>query len=476
VKVLIAFLANTVANFIIGLLVAKFLGPEEYGRFALAFSIAVVVQTALFDWLRLSATRFYSQRVRDNEPVVRATLDLSFAAVTFFLATTTALYAFFGPELDFDGWLIVLALVTATVNGLFDYSTALVRACFDDRLYGRLVFVKNILALILTGGGAFVFHSAGVAMAGSVVSLLGAVMTARMALVDPGATPDVARRETAQTLVSYSAPIIAAHLLYQAIPLAARSIVASAYGFAETGQFSLAYDLGMRAVQALGSALDVLLFQIAVAAHEEEGAEQAKKQIAHNMTVVIAFLLPACAGVWLVLPSIEQLIVPEEFRGPFGRYLSVLLPGLFAMALIIFGVNPVFQIAKRTAPLIGAAVTAIVSGLALVLLIPWGEDAFSLALAQCGCYVAALVATVFFASRAAPVWPRLRDLAAAAAATVCMAVALWPMRGMAPGVLALLTQVVVGAVIYGALTLVFDTAGLRALAMTRILPLLSRGR
>ena len=39
-NVLLAFLANTIVNFVIGLTVAKFLGPEEYGRFALAFSIA----------------------------------------------------------------------------------------------------------------------------------------------------------------------------------------------------------------------------------------------------------------------------------------------------------------------------------------------------------------------------------------------------------------------------------------------------
>jgi O-antigen/teichoic acid export membrane protein len=91
-KVLLAFLANTATNFIIGLMVAKFLGPEEYGRFALAFSIAVVVQTALYDWLRLSATRFYSQRTRENEPVIRSTLGTSFVVVSVFLALSTLLY------------------------------------------------------------------------------------------------------------------------------------------------------------------------------------------------------------------------------------------------------------------------------------------------------------------------------------------------------------------------------------------------
>ena len=49
---------NILFNFAIGLLVAKFLGPEEYGRFALAYATAIFVQTGFFDWIRLGATRF----------------------------------------------------------------------------------------------------------------------------------------------------------------------------------------------------------------------------------------------------------------------------------------------------------------------------------------------------------------------------------------------------------------------------------
>ena len=467
-NVLLAFLANSATNVVIGLLVAKYLGPEEYGRFAIAFSISAVVQTALFDWLRLAATRFYSVRVRDQKPVVRATLDMSFVAVVCALALATVLFAYFGPTLDFDGVLILLALLTAVVNGLFDYSTALVRARFDDRLFGRLVFVKNLLSLLLTGGGAFLFHSAGVALAGTIASLFGTVIAARASLTDKGAPPGAARRETAAALIAYSAPIVTANLLYQAIPLAARSTVADVYDFAETGQFALAFDLGMRAMLAFGSALDVLLFQIAVAAHENHGPERARRQVGRNMAVVLAFLLPACTGLFLVMPSIELLIVPAQYRGPFGHYLSLLLPGLFAMGMILFGVNPVFQIGKKTAPMVGAALVAVAAGFILVVALPWGRDASSLALAQCGAYLAALVATLFFAARAKPIWPRLRDVAFAVAATGGMVAVLSPLREMTPGVSPLLLQVSLGVVVYGVLTLIFDTAGLRGQALVWI--------
>ena len=463
-NVLLAFLANSATNVVIGLLVAKYLGPEEYGRFAIAFSISAVVQTALFDWLRLAATRFYSVRVRDQKPVVRATLDMSFVAVVCALALATLLFAYFGPTLDFDGVLILLALLTAVVNGLFDYSTALVRARFDDHLFGRLVFVKNLLSLLLTGGGAFLFHSAGVALAGTIASLFGTVIAARASLTDKGAPPGAARRETAAALIAYSAPIVTANLLYQAIPLAARSTVADVYDFAETGQFALAFDLGMRAMLAFGSALDVLLFQIAVAAHENHGAERARRQVGRNMAVVLAFLLPACTGLFLVMPSIELLIVPAQYRGPFAHYLGLLLPGLFAMGMILFGVNPVFQIGKKTAPMVGAALVAVAAGFFLVVALPWGKDASSLALAQCGAYLAALVATLFFAARAKPIWPRARDVAFAVVATGGMVAVLSPLREMTPGISTLLLQVSLGVVVYGVLTLIFDTAGLRGQA------------
>jgi O-antigen/teichoic acid export membrane protein len=462
VKVLLAFLANTITNFIIGLVVAKFLGPEEYGRFALAFSIAVVVQTALYDWLRLSATRFYSQRTRENDPIIRSTLGTSFLAVTLFLFVTTVLYSLIGPRLDFDNELILLALLTATANGLFDYSTALARARFEDAAYGRLVLVKNLLAFVLIGAGAWLFRSAGVALAGGVVSLLGTVFFAREALRDPGVRCRDAQIETVKLLMAYSAPIVAAHLLYQVMPLAARSIVASVYDFAETGQFALAYDLGLRAVMAFGSALDVLLFQIAVAAHEEHGERRAREQVAHNMGVVFAFLLPACVGLWLVMPSVEALIVPGQFRGPFGHYLGLLLPGLFAMGMINFGVNPVFQISKRTAPLVVAAVAAALVSTLFLFVLPWGKDASNLAVAQAAGYVAALAATIYFALRAQPVWPSFWDLSAAIVGTAVMFLALTPMRGMAPGFPTLILQIAAGVAIYGAMVLIFDIVGLRA--------------
>jgi O-antigen/teichoic acid export membrane protein len=459
---------NILVNFAIGLLVAKFLGPEEYGRFALAYATAIFVQTGFFDWIRFGATRFYSERIRDEEPALRATLDFGFAIIAAGLAAGASLLLFTGIRFKLSYGLIALALGAAAANGLFDYQTALVRARFDDRLFTRLVLVKNLVAFALMGGGAFLFGSAKMTLIGTIVSLGGSVVTARAALRDPASQPRLARLSIARSLMAYSLPIVGANLLYLAIPLANRSILAILDGFSETGQFSLAYDFGTKAIQAIGSALDIVLFQIAVATHELHGPYQARRQIARNMTIVIAMVLPACTGLWLTLPSIEQLAVPEAFRGHFDLLLPLMMTGLFCMAMIQFAINPVFQIEKKTAPLIVAALAACATDALLLLILPQDAGASSLAIAQAGAMLAALIVLIGFASRAKRQWPRPRDLAVTVFANALMSAIVLPMRGQEPGLATLVEQMSTGVAIYAVVALGFDVAGLRGLTIARL--------
>jgi O-antigen/teichoic acid export membrane protein len=474
--VMIAFVCNLLFNFVIGLLVAKFLGPEEYGRFALALATGMTVQTAFFDWLRLGAIRFYSEKSRLENPALRATLDFGFSIIAVGLSVGAATMFLAGITFPLSNALIALALGASVANGLFDYTSALVRARFHNKLYSRLIIVKNILSLLFVGGGAFWFGSAKMALIGGILSLSSTVITARVALRDPGADVRAAKSSTAKSVAIYALPIVGANLLYLLIPLVNRSIVTVLYGFSETGQFSLAYDIGTKAVGAIGSTLDVFLFQIAVAAHDRHGAERASAQIARNLAIVIAILLPACTGIWLTLPSIEHLIVPVQYRGPFGELLPLMMTGLFCSGLIQFGINPIFQIAKRTGPLIGAAVVACLVDPLLVVILPRSSDASSLAIAQAGAFGAALVTLIVFASASKPQWPSVRDLASTALGTAAMSMALLPLRDQEPGLLTLFVQIMAGVFVYGLFVVLLDIAGLRGLVLTYLRPMVQRLR
>ena len=261
----------------------------------------------------------------------------------------------------------------------------------------------------------------------------------------------------------YSAPIVAANVLYLLIPLGNRAALARGYGFAETGQYSLAFDMGARIVAAVGTALDVLLFQMAVRADELHGAQEGRRQVADNIGVVLAVIAPACVGLWLVTPSLESLIAPAEYRGPFRAYFELLLPGFFFAGMINFAINPIFQIAKRTTPMIAAAAVACATDALLAWTRPTTPG--DLALAQSGAMAAGLVTLLVFAAAGGARWPKLRDVALTVAGCAAMAACLAPLRDWPPGATTLACAIAAGAFIYGGVVLVFDIAGLRTRAL-----------
>ncbi|MBB4196950.1 hypothetical protein CCR94_23730 [Rhodoblastus sphagnicola] len=475
-RVVFAFLINTIFNLIVGLIVARFLGPEEYGRFALAIGVMIFGQAVGFEWIRQCAIRFYSARSREKKPRVRATLDAAFAVFTLGFIPLAGAFALFGPEMTLPRDLMALAFAASIANGLFDYETALARARFDDRLYMRIIVIKNILSVAGMAGGAWATGSARVTLAAGMGALLGALVFSFKGLRDPGAGFFRADRRLLRPYAGYAAPIVAAVVLYQLIPLVNRDLATRFFGFAETGRFALAYDLGLRAVSALGSALDVLLFQIAVRAHDLHGQDQAREQIARNMAMVFALLLPACVGIWIILPSIEVLIVPTAYRGAFGKFLTLMLPGLFCLGLSQFALNAIFQIARKTRPVVLAAVVVCAADPVIFLLLPKAEDASSLALAQSLAMALGFVTLVVFAQASRPQWPGARDLFWTVTAVLGMAALTGPWRDWRPGLLQMIAQMALAGGFYLAVVGLTDLAGLRAAFLAKARPLLRRAR
>jgi O-antigen/teichoic acid export membrane protein len=305
-------------------------------------------------------------------------------------------------------------------------------------------------------------------VAGGLSQLL-AVLLVRRALADPPHPEARAKSpETLRLFLAYGLPLIAANALYHLMPFANRAAVAAAAGFAESGYFSLAADIGGRIFSTFGAALDLLLFQIAVQAEEHHGAAAGEEQVARNAATVVALILPCAAGFWLVAPAVEAIVVPEAFRGHFAHYTLILLPGLFAGAMMNFALNPIFQIRRRTRPVIAAALIGAAVNAAGVLALTGPFGASGIAAAQSLGLVAAF-GFLCLRGLAGPQRLRLpgRDLLAAFAATLAMTVLVLPLRGLKPWP-SLAASVAVGALVYGALVWRFDIAGLRTAVAPRL--------
>lgn len=465
--VIAAFAINALMNLVLGVLIAKLLGPADFGRFALATAGAVVLNTLLFEWLRLSTARFYSARVREHEPWIRAGLDRGYLRLGIAMLAGAALCAGLGLAIEPDpqGRLALTAgtAITAVGIGAFDYHAALARARFVGAAYLKLVLWKNLLGLVLMSGTAWHFPQPVFVLIAGAASQGLAVLMMRSALRDrpAGLGPERAR-QTLVLFAGYGLPLIAANAIYQLLPFMNRGAIAATVDFAEAGYFALAADLGGRGFTTLGMALDLLLFQLAVRADEHHGRAAAEAQIARNIAVVVALLLPCAAGYWALVPALQQLVVPQEFRGHFESYTVLLLPGFLCLALMTFAFSPIFQIRRRTSPVIAAALAGCaVNGIGLFVL-PGSFGPSGVALAQSlglGAACAILAVRAFTgAERLVLPW---RDLGLSLAATLAMLAVLLPLRHLEPAT-ALLFGVGLGASFYGVIVWIFDIAGLRS--------------
>jgi len=460
--VVATFLVNSAFNLALGLLVARHLGPQGFGQYAVAAALAIALNTLFLDWIRLAATRFYSEAARRDDPSVRGTLDALFVASSLGVALTGGVALLLGLDFGLSLALAACAPAMGIVTGLYDYHTALLRARFDERGYSLVVLVKNVLSLALMVGGAWWFGSAEAVAAGFILSIAATLAVGRRRLLDPGVEllkPDL---KAASRYVAYGAPVIAATLIYYLIPLWNRTAIAGSLGFAASGQYSLAYDLAMRLVQTVGSALDILLFQIALRTERASGAEAARAQLSINMGLILAAVSAAALGFWLVLPSLEATLVPPAFRGAFGTIATALLPGLACFALVQAAITPVFQLKRRTWPAVLAALAALALNAALAAGLAPDAPAAAYANVQTLAYAAAFIVAAGLALALAPTLPRGRDLLATAAAAAAMTAAVWPLRAMEPGWTILAASIPAGAAAFAAASILFDLGGCRS--------------
>jgi O-antigen/teichoic acid export membrane protein len=464
---LTTFLFNAGANFAIGLIVAYLLGAEQFGVFALASAAGALLQTLFLEWLRLATNRFYGLKQGAEDSGIKATLDLVTGLLAGGLALSGLALYLAGGALGASALVAAMGPLIGVSNGLFDYRAAIARTCFEHKRYAALVIVRNIAAIVLMLGGAWLWQRGDVVLVGLCLSGIFGVLLSSRFYADQRALPRPARWELVKHFAVYSAPLVVSSLLIQANVFMTRSVVALHYGIAESGRYSLALDVSLRLVATLGSALDLVLFQYAVRAEAERGIAAAQAQISRNITIIVGIMLPATVGVWLTLPAIEHLLVAESFRDSFDTYTILLLPGLFCFSVVFYVVNPLFQIAKRTNPVIVAAAAGFAATAAVLFLVP-GRDGGHGALSTSVGYAVNMLVMIVLAWRLAPVAVNWLDLGKIGLATLVLVAAAMPLRGMAPGAASLLAVTFAGAASYALAAWALNIGGIRPLVMARL--------
>ncbi len=316
-----------------------------------------------------------------------------------------------GVDFRLPATLVAVSVAAGICAGLFDYTGAIARAEMKDRAYAGLIIVKNVLALILMVGGAWVTGDAAVVLAGSGLSVVGALLAMRRGMDRQGPRLAALRIGHVKRFAAYSLPLVGANVMMAAIPLMNRSLLASQHGLAEAGYFALASDMGIKLFGTLGATMEILLLRAVVRTDESEGREAALKRIAANQVVVLLIAAPAALGLFCVLPPFERLFVPGAYHGHFAGYFAVMLPAFVALTVTQAAFNPVFMIAGRTWPAIVAAGAGLAVNIGLLLVATRAEAPLWFGAALGAGFVTILAVTAIWSLASTPERPPARDLA-----------------------------------------------------------------
>lgn len=445
--IVLTFTVNAGLNFLLGLCVAAVLGPDSYGRFSIAFAAALALSMLLFDWLRLSATRYYTEFTRNTQPSLRASLNASYAFGSVLLGLIALGVIAFGVDVGMTTGLVATTALFTIANGLFEFFGALLRARFRNNAYSWLVILKNLLAFAGMVGAGYYFRDPALVLLMAGLSALAAAFALWRQAADPGSHLRQASRAQIGVYLRYGAPIALANIFYQVIVLANRSFAAAHVDFAAAGKLSLATDMTLRLMLTVGAALDILLFQLAVHRKTTEGEGGAQKQVASNIIIIFSVLTVLCLGYMADMPGFAALIAPQKFRADFASLSFILAPGVTLFCLGQFCLSPIAQLEGRTTRVffVGLATAGLDLGL-LRLAAP--KDLAAYAAIHSACLAANFVLMIGLTWRWRAYWPGVRDLAAILFAGFCSAVAMAPLRNLDPPLLALLLTAAVGTGVY----------------------------
>jgi O-antigen/teichoic acid export membrane protein len=449
------------------LLLARLLPASAYGALSVWTAAALFLATTFFDWVRFSALRFYTPRVRVDDPATRASLDTAFALaiVPALLAVGIAWAADLLPGLTASSAVALLAL--AVGNAASEYLSALARCRFDSGAYARLVIFRHGLTIGVVVPVAVMSGSAVLTLSALAVAIWPSVAHGIVALRDRAASLSLARRADFARFAGYGLPLIGAEALFLAMVLMNRSWLAADSGFVTAGAYALTFDLAFKVLAVLASVCEASLFPLLVARREEGGLAASREAVTRNIALTLLLLTPAAIGYWRLAEPFAALVIAPDLRPAFVASTGAALVGAILYILQTYVYKPAFQLELQTMPLLRAAALAFAVNAAVLLLgsakgldaVIWGHIAglgagFALMTAQC------------LAQRRLR-WPVRDSLKIAAASAAMLAAGRWGLPVTGSAVLDLAAGTVIMGAVVAALAFALDIAGLRTLLLRR---------
>jgi O-antigen/teichoic acid export membrane protein len=469
-----ANIVQGVVGFLAIILFTRLLSAEEFGRYALAFSVMTLAHVAVFSWLEAAMARFWAAQSPGTETWghFASLYRTAFALSAGFIAVAgVALWVF--PVDPLFKLALAAGLAGAPARCLVKLGQERFRAAGEVGKAAGLDMAVAIGGLVIGVGFALIGAGGAAPLLG-----LGLAPLAALPFVLPGemkqARGGAFEPERVRGYALYGYPIAASLALTVVLSSTDRFLLALFMDEAAVGAYHASYSIANRTLDVLflwlGSAGQPAL----VMALERGGLERLKEAAREQLSTFLLIGLPAAAGVALVARPLAELLIGEELRAAAAGVTPWIALSALLFGLTAYYFGQAFTLGKKTKRLlIAMAIPAIANVILNLILVP-RFGLMGAAWATAASFGLGLIATMMIGRRVVALPIPWESLVRCSVATGVMAlvVARLPVVGGFPE---LMLDASVGGIVYAAAALTLNAAGVRDVALRLLAQFRARG-
>lgn len=412
-------LANLLAagvGFASVMLLTRLVEPAQYGVYVVAVSLATIISSVGFTWLRHAIMRFQSEPAADVRLAALAGFFLTILTFPLALAILTAM---FGVPLNVG----IAALGFAAAMMLFELGQELLRARQNVKVQALAGVSRSVLSLalavafVLAGFGGLGL-AAGVALSYLVIALASgpAIWRGPLRPFD---------RDTLGVLARYGLPITLSGLFVGLNLSLDRLVLAWMHGAELAGIYGAVADFVRQCAILPAISASMSIAPIAVAALAGEKGGTVNEGLRDGVELLLAVLLPTVVGLAIAAPDVAAIVLGPSYRAAAPSLIPIVAFAFMAHMISQQYIQLSFSLAKRPGYFI--IHTGLILAINLILMVPlvrmWGIHGAAVSL--CVAETAGVLAGYLIARRVFPLPVGIHRLLRVAGSVVIMAAATW---------------------------------------------------
>lgn len=465
---LVGYLPAQIVQGLVGVLTllvfTRLLTPEDFGRYAIAFSVMSLAHTALFTWVEAAMARFWAaQQTPETMRAHFATLYRSYGVILAAYVPLAALFLWLWPMETPLRIAMAIGLIGVPMRSAY-------RLVVEQRRAAGAVRSAAGIDMAVTAGGFLVGLGAALAGWGGAAPLVGLAVApfAAALLFGPGEVRKghgaSYERDRARSYAIYGYPVALSLILALVLASTDRLLLAAFMDEAAVGAYHAGYSLANRTLDVLFIWLGAASGPALVMALERGGRAALVTAAREQAGTFYLIALPAAAGLALVAQPLSALVIGEGLRADAAMITPLVALGALLGGLTTYYFHQAFTLGRRTSLLLAAMAVPAVANVALNLILIPLYGVMGAAMATAASYAVGILASWGLGRRAIPMAVAPDALMRCAAATLVMAAAVYWLPAIG-GAAELVLKAGVGAVVYALAAWVLDAAGVRGHGM-----------